>query len=714
MTSRIILLTVICIICFSLASAQDIEYVSSALHSGGITSITVSGDYAYCSIGRLLLILSVSDPTSPTLVKSSPGLGGDGALLRGDYIYFTRIYNSYPQVQLVDITEPENPVEVLRFGGAAEDIFIDSSYIYLASPNYGLQIYDNSNPLNPVAISSIHTIRITEGVDVVGHYAFIADFDSGLTVVDVADPFNPYLIGHYNGSSLGDHRFMDISVSGNYAYVADMNLGLRVFDISDPASPQYLSSANLYTHASSIIVDGNLAYLTREGDARVYIVDISDPAHPMVIISYRAIGDPARIFLADSILYVGGMTSSGQLDRNGLMHIVDVSDPENPTMLGEYVLPPRSSESVFVSGNYVYAGYIPFYMLDFSNPFQPTVMGYYERIVTAKDVWVRGDYAYVVASSLYVLSFADLANPVVAGSCPLYGEPKTITLKDNYAYIACDIAGLNILDISDPINPVSIGNFQNREDIHDADVAGSYAYLAAFFDGLTVINIEDPAHPESIGNWHDDSFLNRVSVSGNYAYAASGNRLIILDVSDPTSPELVAISDSTYGIDDIAVQGNLAYIAASYPNELAIIDITDPQSPHEIAKHELPSFARAIKVSGDMIYVGTGNSLITFRYPITSVEESPDVLPSDLLIVDNYPNPFNSSTIIEYDLPRPADVRLDIYDILGRKVETLVNTGQEAGHHSAMWNGKDYSSGVYFYRIQAGDYTETKRMTLLK
>jgi hypothetical protein len=92
-----------------------------------------------------------------------------------------------------------------------------------------------------------------------------------------------------------------------------------------------------------------------------------------------------------------------------------------------------------------------------------------------------------------------------------------------------------------------------------------------------------------------------------------------------------------------------------------------------------------------------------------------DALESPILFqIFNYPNPFNSSTTIEYTLPQAGRVRIDIYDLLGRKVETLVNEEVQAGRHRAVWDASPYSSGVYFYRVEAGDFVDTKRMVYLK
>ena len=80
----------------------------------------------------------------------------------------------------------------------------------------------------------------------------------------------------------------------------------------------------------------------------------------------------------------------------------------------------------------------------------------------------------------------------------------------------------------------------------------------------------------------------------------------------------------------------------------------------------------------------------------------------------NYPNPFNPSTTIRYELPKGSIVRLSVYDILGREVTLLVNEGKNAGVYELKFDAQRLSSGVYFYRLKAGDFTQTKRFTVLK
>lgn len=79
----------------------------------------------------------------------------------------------------------------------------------------------------------------------------------------------------------------------------------------------------------------------------------------------------------------------------------------------------------------------------------------------------------------------------------------------------------------------------------------------------------------------------------------------------------------------------------------------------------------------------------------------------------NYPNPFNPGTTIKYDLPMSSMERLSVYNMLGREVSVLVNGRKEAGYHEVKFDGAGLSSGVYFYRIQAGSFVETRKLLLV-
>jgi hypothetical protein len=89
-------------------------------------------------------------------------------------------------------------------------------------------------------------------------------------------------------------------------------------------------------------------------------------------------------------------------------------------------------------------------------------------------------------------------------------------------------------------------------------------------------------------------------------------------------------------------------------------------------------------------------------------------IPAQFSLKQNYPNPFNPSTTIEYDLPKPANVRIEVYNIAGQKIQILLNKKISAGSHHVEFNTQNLSSGIYYYRIEAGEFQDVKKMILLK
>jgi photosystem II stability/assembly factor-like uncharacterized protein len=114
----------------------------------------------------------------------------------------------------------------------------------------------------------------------------------------------------------------------------------------------------------------------------------------------------------------------------------------------------------------------------------------------------------------------------------------------------------------------------------------------------------------------------------------------------------------------------------------------------------------AVGDAGTIIKTGEGVSFVE--------EEEIDEIPTDYSLSNNFPNPFNPSTKIRYSVPKTSRVSIKVYDILGNEIETLVKGEKSAGTYELSWYAEKSSSGIYFYRIQAGDFIETKKMMLLK
>jgi len=109
-----------------------------------------------------------------------------------------------------------------------------------------------------------------------------------------------------------------------------------------------------------------------------------------------------------------------------------------------------------------------------------------------------------------------------------------------------------------------------------------------------------------------------------------------------------------------------------------------------------------------------GNTLILrLATDPTNIEQRLPSIPSSFTLEQNYPNPFNPVTIINYRLPMSSEVQLSIYNLLGQKVATLVDRKQKAGTYQVEWDASAFASGIYYYRIQAGEFQDVKKMILL-
>jgi hypothetical protein len=116
-------------------------------------------------------------------------------------------------------------------------------------------------------------------------------------------------------------------------------------------------------------------------------------------------------------------------------------------------------------------------------------------------------------------------------------------------------------------------------------------------------------------------------------------------------------------------------------------------------------------------HIKTVNSSIrdvfNIREGIASVEKI-NLIPTEYFLSQNYPNPFNPVTHLEFGISDLGFVSLKVYDILGREVKTLVNEIKPAGRFKVEFDGSNFASGVYFYRLETGDFVQTKRMVLIK
>lgn len=132
----------------------------------------------------------------------------------------------------------------------------------------------------------------------------------------------------------------------------------------------------------------------------------------------------------------------------------------------------------------------------------------------------------------------------------------------------------------------------------------------------------------------------------------------------------------------------------------------------------LPQYTKvdALAASGTNLFASTDKGF--FRRPlaemVTGVESINNTIPTAFTLMQNYPNPFNPSTTIRFELLRGSQVTLKMYDVFGREIAALVDEKLTAGVYGVTWDAIGVTSGAYFYRLQAGSFSETKKLLLLR
>ena len=242
-------------------------------------------------------------------------------------------------------------------------------------------------------------------------------------------------------------------------------------------------------------------------------------------------------------------------------------------------------------------------------------------------------------------------------------------------------------------------------------------------------------------HWSQETGISTIHSDGGFSFPGIGNRNICrISAGVDEYNHIFAVWTHFYA-DDISAAGfSNGELYMSFSDDAGVTwsnaeNLTNSPSPNcmagecdsdhwsslaEVVDEYLHIFYMNDKDAGAAVQmegVETANPMLYLRYPnplFTSIEENQPATPTMIALHRNYPNPFNSTTTIEYNLMGVSDVRIDIYNLMGQRLETLIDSEQSAGKHSITWNASGMASGIYFYKLIAGDKVFTKRMTLLK
>ncbi len=330
-------------------------------------------------------------------------------------------------------------------------------------------------------------------------------------------------------------------------------------------------------------------------------------------------------------------------------------------------------------------------------------------------------------SGLIIFDVSDPQNFIRTGKVHLPGYTRTIEVNGNYAYLSSESARFNVIDISDPYDPVLTGTAGIARHTWSMDARGDYVYCGVSSYGLQIVDVSDPYVPVITGSYNIEEPFRPSStiVSGKYVYMYDNYSLFtinsilrIYDIEDTAFPLL--ISETTIkniGIDtEMALKNNYIFIpGVAYG--MHVYNVADPASPVLQENYNFPIGPIKALINGGYMYVSIPFALyVCSNSLLTGIENNNInfIKPSSYVLAQNYPNPFNPVTTIKYELPKTEYVTLTVYNIMGQVVTKLVDRTVEAGYHEAVWDASKLASGVYIYKLTAGNFTSVKRMMLVK
>jgi hypothetical protein len=538
-------------------------------------------------------------PFDPRLVggNDTPGYSRD-LVVAGDYVFAV---DGDSGLQVFDISDPANPVHIGNYdtSGFSSDVFVSGDYAFVADGLSGLQVVDIIDPSKPSPVSNYDTPGYSRGVTVEGDHAYVADGevrgDASLLVIDISDPAKPSLAGTLAVTGLPIGTF----VWGDYAYFASGPGGLQVIDISDPTRPALVTTFPTPAYARNVVVAGDRAFLAT-AESGLYIIDIHDPTAPTLLGDY------------DTPDYAFGVAAFGNHvcvadDETGLQ-MFDAADPTTPLLMSTTDTPGKSiSTAVAGSHTYVADGPSSLQVIRSAEPIAPLLLGSYATSDDALCVKKAGRHAYVVTpGGLLVLEMSDPSSPVLTGSLSTQvGGTSDIEIAGRYAYVPSGpVSGLLAFDISDPANP-SLPSSIVTGDAAGVAIAGDYAYVADGSSGFKVIDISDPLVMTEAGAVSMPGFAIEVALSGDHAFVASdGYGLVVVDIRDPSLPQQIGGHADGVGANDIVVAGDHAFVTTS--TGLREFDISDPANPSPVGSFDTPGAAVSVTVAGDVAVVGDG------------------------------------------------------------------------------------------------------------
>ena len=660
----------------------------------------------------------------------------------GIYAFFADQYG----MMVLDLSSPQAPTVIGRVAvsGTAESLTVNGFYGYLCVGFEGMEIVDLSNPYAPISEGGIPEIQSAFQSDILGNLLFVAGGGEGLFILDLSNPSAPMTIGRYPSQSwlqavgVGSNsicaaadasviHLLDFSDPTNPVQIAQIaatgsckrlmlqeNLliavaqetGVKIWTIEQPAQPELLGGINTGGWTTDAVLLGDTLFVS-DWISGINAYNITDPRRPDLICSFTPHGFPSGLALQESLLVLAVGDEGAEL--------WNISELADPVFTGAMDDPGSPQDALFDPDGWIYeaAGDVGLRIWDGSlSALEPI-----EQLNTpgwANSLAISSDWVYLSDGFSGVRIYPRSQHPFEAYVIPMeHYAGRLAVLPSGVVYCAQSNGGISAFRIEGLAQPEFYGYTVTQATTYSIAARQNLLISCEGFAGFEIFDTSEPGDPQWLGSTQPEGGAWCGVLVNDLAYIGTGNNdLAVYDLTIPQAPQELGTVPGVGWVQALNYDGFDRVVACSGIEGIHLLETT-AALPVIVDAYNTPGFARNAAFFGNRLVVADelDLTLLGAEMHIATHREAPQ----GNILLSCFPDPFNPTASIQFNLVIAARVRLTVYDMVGRKVESLLDGHFAAGSHNWNWMPKkDIASGSYLLCLEVEGRRTVKSIRYMK